>query len=205
MKIHRFTYYSQGQWTQTKCYNHKRRSCFAMCFILALKKTFIYLCSVCSYHFVYLDLYVTVFCLLITTNAYNSFFKPNWRQKPKFHPFVNLLAPRSERSVSGHGLQFHMICNICITWIWSKLPRLGNQSKEVIWLTKILLGLQNIHWPSTQKLTLPLILLSEQSCAWKKEISSIIYEVCLRQWHFTTKELPVTILFYLAFFVSWRF
>lgn len=120
MKIHRFTYYSQGQWTQTKCYNHKRRSCFAMCFILALKKTFIYLCSVCSYHFVYLDLHVTVFCLLITTNAYNSFCKPNWRQKPKLHPFVNLLAPRSERSVSGHGLQFHMICNICITWIWSK-------------------------------------------------------------------------------------
>ena len=46
-----------------------------MCFILALKKIFIYLYSVCSYHFVYLDLDTKVLCLLVTTIAHNSFFK----------------------------------------------------------------------------------------------------------------------------------
>lgn len=43
--------------------------------ILALKKTFIYLPSVCSYHFVYLDLDTTGLCLLVTTIPHNSSFK----------------------------------------------------------------------------------------------------------------------------------
>lgn len=43
-----------------------------MCFILALKKTFIYLYSACSYRVVYLDLDTTVLCLLVTTTAHTS-------------------------------------------------------------------------------------------------------------------------------------
>lgn len=63
-------------------------NCFAMCFILALKKIFIYLYSVCSYHFVCLDLDPKSYDCLSTTIAHNSFLKAKLTsetQTPSIH------------------------------------------------------------------------------------------------------------------------
>lgn len=94
-------------------------------------------------------------------------------KKPKLHPFINVLVPYSGKLVSGHGLQFHILCNVYITWIYLSNPVLDSNLRRSIGLKKILLVDYRISTDPAQEIDTVLYLSSPapQNWPWKKEVA----------------------------------